>query len=610
MPSQLATARASLTRPGWVDVFATEAEMAAMTAAAAEPASLVGATLRALTTFFDAQGHRPSAGHWAALWAIANTMQSMADGTCAAKVHLSACDPGVGKSQTCIRFAEALVADASYRGCGMIVSAYTIAEVAALASALADVKDSLCVLTSDAVVNALGGADAQNGQILITTQNRLGRLTQNRPFASATAFHYQGEPRSVRVWDESLLPGTPVVVFADAVMGLASNLRWASTALVEALYAFGSMLATLTTGAPVDVPEFAPLETMPILNDPRDRDTVVALWSMSGRRVRVSRDGREGCAMLTYREELPDDLMPLLVLDASGRVRDTYTLWESHRDSLVRLPSAVRDYTPLTLNVWRRSGSKSGWASDSGVLVAGVVATIMTKPDERWLVVTHRASGIIGDPAKSISGKLPADVRANVAFTSWGRHCGVNDWAEVPNVILAGTLFYPNSHLAALHHACAAIPVEGGLVDADKVRVTERGEHRHLLVQALGRGQMRRSEGNQCQPMTGYIVASPRSGIEAELPAVFPGCKVQPWVPLGTKPTGKVKETLDWLRDAFAGGKTQIAFAEVQEAVGMTVKNFTQRVLKADSWNDGIKAIGAEVVVNGLHGEKLIRVRP
>ena len=402
----------------------------------AEPLSLSGATLRDLRGFFETQGHRPCDEHWKALRAIADTMQAMADGTCEAKVHLSACDPGVGKSQTCVRFAEALVADVAYRDVGLIVSAFTIVEVAALASALHAVRESLCVLTSDPETNALGGAEADTAQVLITTQSRLGRLTQDRPFASATAFHYRGEPRAVRVWDESLLPGSPVVVSADAVMGLASHLRAVSSELVSALYEFGTMLAKLTHGDPIDVPEFPALAYLNGLDSPRDRETAAALRAMSDRRVRVSRDGRDGCAMLTFREELPADLAPLLVLDASGRVRDTYTLWENHRDTLKRLPSAVRDYTPLTLNVWRRSGSKSGWAKDGGTLVKGIVATILTKPDERWLVVTHRSSGIIGDPARMISAKLSADVRGRVTFTNWGRHCGVNDWADVPNVIL------------------------------------------------------------------------------------------------------------------------------------------------------------------------------
>ena len=80
-------------------------------------------------------------------------------------------------------------------------------------------------------------------------------------------------------------------------------------------------------------------------------------------------------------------------------------------------------------------------------------------------------------------------------------------------------------------------------------------------------------------------------------------------MPLETKPTGKVKETLDWLKVAFASGRTQVAFPEIHEAVGTLARNFIQRVVKADSWNAGIRALEAEVAIKGVRGEKFIRVR-
>jgi hypothetical protein len=44
---------------------------------------------------------------------------------------------------------------------------------------------------------------------------------------------------------------------------------------------------------------------------------------LSGKTVSVRRDGAYGNTMLDYRETLPQGLAPLVVLDASGRVRST-----------------------------------------------------------------------------------------------------------------------------------------------------------------------------------------------------------------------------------------------------------------------------------------------
>ena len=539
-------------------------------------------------------------------------------GRCPAKVYLSACDPGVGKSETVTHFARALAAS-SNRDVGMVISAFTIAEVSALARKLQGIRTSMCVLTSDATANALGGADANDAQILLTTQNRLGRLTEDRPFGSVTAFYYQGQPRAVRAWDKSLLPGSPVVIGADDLIGMASRLRGLSPALVKALYAFGANLLALDHGAAVDVPDFATLCSVSLsdvtdrlaanngtVERSRDRETAQALVTITGRRVRVSRDGLSGSAMLTFREEMPADLPPMLVLDASGRVRETYALWEASRQSIVRLPSAVRDYSPLTVKVWKASGSKSGWEKHSGRLVDGIVATIMSRPEESWLVVTHRPNSAVGDTERAIRAKLPSEVRGRVAYTTWGQHCGVNDWCDRPNVILAGTLFYPNSHLTALHHLCADLPVEDGLAGPELVRQTERGEHRHLLLQAICRGRVRRSDGSRCQPMTAYVIASPRSGLAGELPTVFPGCVVEAWSPLTEEATGKVREAIRYVQDAFAAGRAEVSYTEVYAALEIHKVNFSARVTKVPAWKAAIDELGAEIV-RGSRGALFVR---
>lgn len=600
-------------RPGFVDVFATLAEVEAMRAeAAAASPSLTGRTMRSLRTFFDAQHHYPSDEHWAALRAIAGTMEAMVEGRCPPKVHLSACDPGVGKSQTVIHFCRALAADPAYAHAGVIVSAFTIAEVAALAEKLQDIRGSLCVLTSDADANDMGGAEANDAQILLTTQNRLGRLTEDRPFASVASFFYRGEPRACRVWDESLLPGRVVNLDANALMGMATCLSRFSASLRDALYRFCPAVLTREDGAAVDVPDFAAdhgvnLEELPGVVPTGHRETATDLQIVAGRRVRVRQDGQNGSALLTFREELPPDLLPMLVLDASARVRETYALWEDSRQVIARLPSAVRDYSPLTVKTWRTSGAKSGWEKNATRLVEGIVATILSKPSETWLIVVHRPNASHGDIERAIRSKLPAEMRgpARVAFTTWGRHCGVNDWANVSNVILAGTLFYPAAHITGLHHLCANLPVEGGLVGRPEQTRMSRGESRHLILQAICRGRVRKSDGAKCQPMTAYVIASPRSGIEEEVSTVFPRCHQEPWMPLKVEARGKVKEAIDYLTAAFAAGRSEVGYAEVYGAIGLDKGNF-KRITKDPAWMQTVDSLGAEVI-RGPRGALFVR---
>ena len=198
--------------------------------------------------------------------------------------------------------------------------------------------------------------------------------------------------------------------------------------------------------------------------------------------------------MLDYKDTLPDDLKPLLALDASARVRTVYDCWEEGRGGIVRLPSASKRYDDLTIHVWDRGGGKSGFRNNGDLLVEGIASTILTRPDEPWLVVHHKQEGIGRDIEDEVRALLPPTVR--VHFLHWGAHDATNEYADVPNIILAGTLFLRTSHYEALGRLASGHPSSSGRFDDEKVRQVTAGEHRHLILQALCRGAVRRCVGD------------------------------------------------------------------------------------------------------------------
>jgi hypothetical protein len=76
-----------------------------------------------------------------------------------------------------------------------------------------------------------------------------------------------------------------------------------------------------------------------------------------------------------------------------------------------------------------------------------------------------------------------------------------NAFADVPNVILAGTLFMRDSHYTALAHLAKKRHVKTGIVPRPEVETIMRGEHAHMILQALCRGRVRKSDGAKCLPM-------------------------------------------------------------------------------------------------------------
>ena len=157
-----------------------------------------------------------------------------------------------------------------------------------------------------------------------------------------------------------------------------------------------------------------------------------------------------GNTLLDYRNHLPKDFYPVVILDASGRVRTTYEFWQKDRRNLVKLATADKSYTNLNIHVWNKGGGKSAFRTNPVDLIEGIAATINLKPDEQWLVVLHKEDEFSIPSRRGIPDlmKLIGDLLtkpANVKSLTWGNEKATNEFSGVKNVILAGTLFYPKS---------------------------------------------------------------------------------------------------------------------------------------------------------------------
>lgn len=154
---------------------------------------------------------------------------------------------------------------------------------------------------------------------------------------------------------------------------------------------------------------------------------------------------------------------------------------------------------------------------------------------------------------------LEAEVRAllpgggpEVHFLHWGAHDATNRYAHVPNVILAGTLFYRPSYYEALGRLASRQPSVEGLFPDDDTAEVRLGEHSHLILQALCRGAVRRCVDGGCPPTHTYIIASRGSGIPQSLADIFPGARVVPWRPVPKALKGKVAEAVECKRGSVS----------------------------------------------------------
>ena len=283
------------------------------------------------------------------------------------------------------------------------------------------------------------------------------------------------------------------------------------------------------------------------------------------------------------------------MLDASIRVRQTYRDMLDHRDGFEMLPSAVKDYSDLTVHVWQSAGSKDAFARNGEVIVKAVAATIMTKPDETWLVITHKRSSKVPDVERQVRAALPKQGGPQVAFLTFGSHMATNDHSEVQNVILAGQFFTPMAHTVALTHAAQGRPFASGMASSAEIEATRRGELADVTLQAIARGRCRKSVGPKAAAMDAYIIATVQSGVPGALKDIFPGCQLKAWEPVRKVLRGNVLRAIIHLREAFTAGAVSVAYKAIYRALAMTSGNFCKEVSQTDEWRRAVASEGWEI---------------
>jgi hypothetical protein len=547
--------------------------------------SLAEATLTRLRSWFTLQGLRPSATMWEGIEDLCLCLQRMAEGKAKREFFLSSLDPGVGKTQTVFHFLLSLLASPKHEDVGAVVFMFTKEEIKtfvseALAAGLPEKDFAARVHNDDEEVNALGCGNPERARILFTTHQRLVTICTGRNFGDVQEFRYRGQPRQVRIWDEGMLPSQPVLVNGRQTAGLYPHLP-RRTELIDDLDRFRENLKRADDRSLIEVPDLAGPHGVPVSELQRHlRETHsdmqkigTDLWHLFGNKAAVRKDGDPEPTMVSYRDNLPYDLAPVVILDASGRVTTTYTLWQQYRRALVRLKPGRKAYDNLTLHVWRIGGGASSFLNDGSLRRSGIVETIRSKRTERWLVVCHKRH------EKRLKGEIEAELEGTgiaVEFTHWGLHRATNKYRDINNVILAGTMFLPPSVLEATGRAAAGCSPGEGLLTDEQERELLIGHQADIILQAICRGSARSTVDGRCGRCDAYIIVHPKHGIIERLrDEVFSDCSVVDWMPLRRPPSGNVARAIDYVFHWFSTFPDQeLPFTKVYKALGMSATNF------------------------------------
>lgn len=544
-------------------------------------------------------GQDPSAEHWADLGVIAKTIEGMAQGVIAPDFYISSLPPGIGKTTTLIETVRVLIADDRHRDLGIIIFLSRLEEIETLAEQMEVLEvRNFAALTGDKKINRLGNPNKQNARVLFTTQAMLDAQCRDRKFADIEDFHYRGKPRTVRVWDEAILPSQILTLGRDSISRLVYDLRKINPKMGDEVDTFACKLRDAKDRDLIPVPDISIYNFPPELArerfDGRDKRCYEALYNLSGRVACVRKDANLG-VLLHYVDILPDDLAPMLILDASGQQRKTYEFWARDRKGLKFLESHPKSYKGFTIHHWDEGAGKSAqeYRGKQPFIAEGVAKTINANvPDDEECLVIHFLQG---DGMPDIVAAIRDRVEGNkdrVKFCNWGRHTATNEFADIKHVFLAGIQEYSEPEYEAVGLAAGKRDIAGELTpdEIDEIRL---GEIAHHILQASCRGHVRKSIGAGCpEGCHLYVIYTTQNGIPRQLLSrIFPDATIEDWRPV-YRVQGKNQQALvDRLEQLAKADERGILKHHLAEQLGIRANNLNA-MLANDNVIGYLKGVG------------------
>jgi hypothetical protein len=550
-----------------------------------------------LSAFFDEIGSPLKGEHKQALRSFISVLDRGLNGELPAKYHLLSLDPGMGKTQACVHFLKAWREQGYQPSSSILIGVSTLEEISSFVLAAGLPKEDFGVLTSNADMNALGLPTSRHGdaKVLFTTQQMIRSRTKGKLFADAAAFKYQGRPRTLRLWDESILPSAGVVLRRDDLLGLISPLRPSHPEFVERLEELGSLMGASAAGDLLSIPLGLELPSNlrqsagAAMMDVRLRAVFDNLQLMVGSEMIAQADERYGVALVGTTPTLPEDIAPIIVVDASGRVRETYKLWEKHRGNLERLPGAGNSFHQLRVHLWKRSSGKDR-LRDPAIreeFATAIVELFERDPDGEWLIVTYKDA--VEDLKASVKRACDSSQPPNLHWLHWGKHHSTNAFKDVENVIIVGQSTYRQNDYLGLTLAASGLPLlANGLPSTTEINV---GEYKHNLLQAICRASVRNASQGIAKPCNAFVITS-QGSLERLMEEVFPGCRVTVWKEVATL-TPRVAQAIAYIVDQFSDdGTTELAKGSIAAALGISSTNLSTNILSTEPFEDFLSEYG------------------
>src|SRR5262249_29681481 len=158
----------------------------------------------------------------------------------------------------------------------------------------------------------------------------------------------------------------------------------------------------------------------------------------------------------SYRQSIPHNIEPLLILDASGNKAMEYKFIAKSQGNVVRLPSTTKCYRNLDVTYIDKPAGHVAYRTKEKLLSLSQIAAeeVCSLPPGEPVVIFHHQ--LVKAPATTLKLEISSRVRAMggnpglIRFCQYGYHKGTNEYRDFKHAILIGVHQQPISSITSL----------------------------------------------------------------------------------------------------------------------------------------------------------------
>lgn len=519
-----------------------------------------------LLTILESYGNEPSLAHRKALYEIVESYTFMAQGVLTGRYAFPLAT-GLGKTQSIVAWLAAL----NYFNHNHISVAVCASKVEALCDLKRDLmkwevpEDSIGLyhtyrydksrIGESGFASLPSTDDHSSKQILLVTHNRVRGKCGPEKYNT-----FQGNPRNLLIWDESLLVSDTRAINYREVKGGVAWLKAVITGrdkrreVFEYLEACDELLSAelnrARKGGPpkvIRLPEIPPSKLHDFKTSLGRHQAVTPLRSlldMSQTNQRIALTDQGG-GVITYAVVVPRELQNVVILDASHTIRELVKLDTSIKQTnLGRYSENILSYENVTVHQLEHPSGRSTMTKafssskrESRKLSLEITEVVKSIPkDEGIIIFTFKKRDREVNFEKILKRDFMADGidinaklgdRDRIVWLTWGNETSLSEFSYCSNVIFAGVL-----HRDHIEIASAIAGQKDDLltpITTKLVRDVVRSEIGHCLYQAMSRGSCRIVRGGVTLPMNVWLIHRD-STIHELLEKVMPGVNWKVWL--------------------------------------------------------------------------------